>query len=152
MHEESDAGRGRDDIGAITGFWRDGWFVVPIHVTFRDIDYFGHVNNAVYFSYFEWGRALLWFRLFGKRDARDISFIVARAECDFKQQIGLELIEVRTRIGEMRTSSLDFHTEIHKKNGDLAAVGKVVVVLFDWKTGSKTPISDEMRQRCTLES
>jgi len=152
VHEESDAGRGRDDIGAITGFWRDGWFVVPIHVTFRDIDYFGHVNNAVYFSYFEWGRALLWFRLFGKRDPRDISFIVARAECDFKQQIGLELIEVRTRVGEMRRSSLDFHTEIYKKNGELAAVGKVVVVLFDWKTGSKTPISDEMRQRCTLES
>jgi len=156
VHEESDAGRGRDDISAVEGSWRDGWFVVPIQVTFRDIDFFGHVNNAVYFSYFEWGRALLWFRLFGKRDPRDISFIVARAECDFRQQIGLEPIEVWTRVGEMRTTSLDFHSEIRKSNGEeLAAVGKVVVVLFDWKTNAKTPITEELRRKveaCRAES
>jgi acyl-CoA thioester hydrolase len=156
VHEKSDAGRGRDDIGAVTGFWRDGWFVVPMHVTFRDIDYFGHVNNAVYFSYFEWARTLLWFRIFGKSDPRDISFIVARAECDFKQQIELEPIEVLTRVGAMRTTSLDFDYEIRKRNGGvLAAVGKVVVVLFDWKTNAKTPISEDLRRKiesCTRES
>jgi acyl-CoA thioester hydrolase len=128
--------------------WRDGWFVVPYHVTFRDIDAFGHVNNAVFFTYFEWARTLLWFELVGRGGARDIGFIVARAECDFLRQIEMEPIEIRVRFGELRTSSFDFVYEIYKEEGHpLAATGKVVVVLFDWETRSKVPISDELRDR-----
>lgn len=127
--------------------WRDGWFVVPWQVIFRDIDAFGHVNNAVYLTYFEWARARLWFELSGGAAARDIGFIVARAEIDFKAQIALEPIEIAVRIGEMRTSSFDTHYEIRKQNGVIAATGKVVVVLFDWRTNSKTPIREELRQR-----
>ena len=147
MHEASDPGGERVDIGAI-GSWRDGWFVVPVHVTFRDLDYFGHVNNAVYFSYFEWARTVLWFELIGQRDPREIGFIVARAECDFISQIGLEPIEVLVRIGEMRKTSLDFVYEIRKNGGgELAAKGTVVVVLFDWTTNAKRAIPDELRRR-----
>lgn len=132
---------------AISG-WRDGWYVVPYRVMFRDVDAFGHVNNAVYFTYFEWARTVLWFELNGGQNAHDINFIVARAECDFRQQISMEPIEILVRIGEMRSSSFDFLFEIRKGNGrQVAAVGKVVVVLFDWKTQSKVAISDELRRR-----
>ena len=129
------------------GHWSDGWYVVPHQVIFRDLDAFGHVNNAVFFTYFEWGRALLWFDLTGRSGPRDISFIVARAECDFRKQVGLGAIEIRTRIGAMRTSSFDFHCEIRTAEGDLAAEGKVVTVLFDWARQSKTAISDELRRK-----
>jgi acyl-CoA thioester hydrolase len=122
--------------------------VVPYHVVFRDIDAFGHVNNAVYFTYFETARTLLWQELTGSRGPRDIGFIVARAECDFRQQIGMEPIEIRVRIGEMRSTSLDFVYEIRKAGGEiLAASGKVVVVMFDWETNAKVPVSDEFRER-----
>ena len=132
----------------MNGTWRDGWFVVPMHTTFRDIDYFGHVNNAVYFSYFEWARTLLWFEIFGRRNARDIGFIVARATCDFRKQIGLEPIEVLVRIGAMRNTSLDFVYEIRKDNGrELAATGTVVVVLFDWEKNAKREITEDFRRR-----
>lgn len=128
------------------GEWRDGWYVVPIDVTFRDIDFFGHVNNAVFFSYFEWARTCLWFSVTGGGEPLDIGFIVARAECDFRDQIRLEPIEVFVRIGEMRTTSLDFLYEIRKRaGGGLAATGKVVVVLFDWETRSKKPIPADLR-------
>ena len=132
----------------IVGKWRDGWYVVPYHVVFRDIDAFGHVNNAVYFTYFETARTLLWQELTGTSGPRDIGFIVARAECDFRQQIGMESIEIRVRIGEMRTTSLDFLYEIRKSGGGiLAATGKVVVVMFDWEKGSKVPVSDDFRKK-----
>ena len=130
------------------GTWRDGWFVVPMQVTFRDIDAFGHVNNAVFFSYFEWARTVLWFALTGGEKAYDIGFIVARAECDFRDQIRLEEIEVLVRIGEMRNTSLDFLYEIRKRaDGVLAATGTVVVVLFDWDTRSKKQIDADFRQK-----
>ena len=132
---------------AVNG-WKDGWYVAPYRVMFRDVDTFGHVNNAVYFTYFEHARTLLWFELTGGSSSRDVSFIVARAECDFRQQLGMEPIDICVRVGEMRSTSFDFDCEIRKSNGQhIAAVGKVVVVLFDWQKQSKVTISDEFRRK-----
>jgi acyl-CoA thioester hydrolase len=136
------------------GRWLDGWYVAPHHVVFRDLDAFGHVNNAVFFSYFEWARALYWFELFGWRGAGGIDFIVARAECDFRKQLDLEPVELAVRVGEMRTSSFTFHQEIRKVGGEVAASGKVVVVLYDWARQSKVPLPDDLRRKiaeCSLD-
>jgi len=127
--------------------WRDGWFVVPWQVIFRDVDTFGHVNNAVYLTYFEWARAQLWFKLTGGASPTDISFIVARAEIDFKAQIAMEPIDVAVRIGAIRNTSFDTLYEIRRADGIIAATGRVVVVLFDWRSQSKVAISDELRQK-----
>lgn len=131
----------------LRGAWKDGWYVVPYHVIFRDLDPFGHVNNSVFLTYFEWGRALLWFDLTGKSQPRDIGFIVARVECDFRRQLGLEPIEIATRVGEMRNSSFDVHTEIRTGEGQIAATGRVVVVLYDWARQSKVEIGDDLRRK-----
>lgn len=132
---------------AVNG-WVNGWYVAPYRVMLRDLDSFGHVNNAVYFTYFEHARTSLWFELTGGSGARDVSFIVARAECDFRQQLGMEPIDICVRIGEMRSTSFDFDYEIRKNNGaQIAAAGKVVVVLFDWQKQSKVAISDDFRRK-----
>jgi len=134
--------------GQFRGTWREGWYVVPHQVVFRDVDAYGHVNNAIYFSYFEWARTLLWFELAGYGGATDIGFIVAQAQCDFKRQIALEPIEICIRLGEARNSSFDTHYEIRKNDGrEVAATGKVTVVLYDWETQTKKPISDELRRK-----
>jgi len=131
--------------------WEGGWYVVPWQVIFRDIDTFGHVNNAVYFTYFELGRTAMWLELTGGRLSTDVGFIVVRAECDFRHQLSMEPIEIRVRIGDMRTTSFDTLYEIRTGNGgQVAATGKVVVVLFDWKTQSKTAITDELRQKVLM--
>lgn len=128
--------------------FEDGWYIVPWQVIFRDIDAFGHVNNAVYLTYFEWARAQLWFALTGAAGLpTDIGFIVARAEVDFRLQIGMEPIDICIRISEMRGTSFDTVYEIRKRGGKVAATGKVVVVLFDWKAQTKVRISDELRQK-----
>ena len=132
------------------GRWQGGWFVVPHQVIFRDLDAIGHVNNAVFFTYFEWARTLLWFDIAGGKKPHDIGFIVARAECDFRHQLGMEPIEIRVRIDEMRTTSLDFEYEIHQQEGrQVAATGKVVVVLYNWERQSKMAITDDFRRLVT---
>ena len=40
-------------------------FTHPVEVRFRDCDAMGHVNNAVYFTYFEQCRLLFWRKLTG---------------------------------------------------------------------------------------
>ena len=130
------------------GAWRDGWYVLPYQVIFRDVDAYGHVNNAVFFTYFEWVRTLLWFELAGFGGATDIGFIVAHAECDYRSPIRLEPIEIKVRVGEMRTSSFDTHYEIRKIESDeVAATGKVTVVLYDWARDAKRPIDDDLRRK-----
>ena len=130
------------------GTWRDGWYVVPHQVIFRDVDAYGHVNNAVFFTYFEWARTLLWFEVAGYGGALDIGFIVAHAQCDFRESIEMEPIEIRVRYGEVRNSSFDTHYEIRKTNGNkLAATGKVTVVLYDWARRSKRAVDDELRRQ-----
>ncbi len=111
------------------GRWKNSWYIVPRHAIFRDIDPFGHVNNAVY----------------------DVGFIVVRAECDFHHQIAMAPIETRVRIGEMRTTSFDTLYEIRTAGGrQITATGRVVVVPFDWKTQAKGPITDELRKKVRL--
>ena len=130
------------------GEWKGGWFVVPYHVLLRDLDSFGHVNHAVFLTYFEWARTLYWFELNGGHTARDINFIAARAECDYKLQIELEPIDIRVRIGDMRNTSFDFLHEIRKSNGrEIAAVGRLVCVMFDYRKQSKIAITDEFRRK-----
>lgn len=132
----------------IRGEWREGWFVIPHHVIYRDLDTFLHVNHATFFTYFEWARAQLWWELTGVRGPREIGFIVAHASCDFRKQVEIEPIDICVRISEMRNTSLDFLHEIRKTNGnEVAATGKVTCVLFDWERQTKIAVSDELRRK-----
>lgn len=125
--------------------------MVPWQVIFRDIDTFGHVNNAVYLTYFEHARTSMWLALMGGAQPSDVGFIVVRAECDFRHQLEMEPIEIRVRIGDMRTTSFDTLYEIWTVAGrQLAATGRVVVVLFDWGKQQKIPITDEFRQKVRM--
>jgi acyl-CoA thioester hydrolase len=134
-----------------TSGWRDGWYVVPYQVTFRDVDFFGHVNNAVYFTFFEWGRTKYWLDLLGTTLPAAIGFIVAHADCDFRRQLDFgQEIDICTKVGELRNRSLDFLCEIRRSHGgEVAAIGKVVVVMFDWATQKAVPIGDSLRARIT---
>ena len=125
----------------------DSTQVTEIRVRWNECDPAGIVYFPNYFTYFELGRTRYWFDLIGGARPFDIGFIVARAECDFRAQLVMEPIEIATRVGEMRTSSVDFHSEVRKADGTVAASGKVVVVLYNWETRSKTPIPDELRRK-----
>jgi acyl-CoA thioester hydrolase len=129
--------------------WKDGWFVVPHQVTWRDLDAAGHVNNAVFFTYFEHARTRYWVELTGDGSFETIRFIVARAECDFRRQLSMsEEIEIGVRIGEIRNSSFDFLYRIYSRGGhEIAAEGKVVAVFFSWEENRKLPIDEEWRRR-----
>lgn len=129
--------------------WVGGWYVVPYRVPWRDVDAAGHVNNAIYFSWFEWARTRYWLDLRGRDDWRGIDFIVARAECNFRRQVSImDRVELRTRISEIRNSSLNFEYQIVQHDGgELAADGNVVVVLFDWDENRKKTIDDDLRNQ-----
>lgn len=128
---------------------RDGWYVVPHEVVWADLDAIGHVNNVVYFTFFESARIRFWMELRQVTDWRTVDFTVARAECDFRRELHIgEQIEICVRVGEMRSSSFDFVYEIRHDSGrEVAATGKVVAVMFDWEQRKKREIPQELRDR-----
>lgn len=131
-----------------TSGWSSGWHLVPVEVAWRDLDAARHANNAVFLTWFETGRTRYWLDLNGGSRPGDIGFIVARAECDFIQQLSLgDRVFIATRVSEMRRSSFDFLTEIRTERGDLAARGKVIAVLFSWEKNETLPIPDDLRER-----
>src|SRR5262252_1972447 len=83
-----------------------------LSVRFRDCDAMGHVNHAVYFTYFEQCRLTCWRELTGQPHPFT-RVIIARAECDYRSQavFGDEL-EVRMTVGRIGRSSFELAYEI----------------------------------------
>jgi acyl-CoA thioester hydrolase len=115
-----------------------------IPVRFRDLDAKGHVNNAVYFTYWEIGRAHYFERVFGARTVEDTNFILATIRCDFVSQVSYgEDLEVGIRIPSVGRSSFDFEYELRASGGRPAARAWSTQVLFDYAAQRKIPIGEE---------
>src|SRR5512135_179026 len=62
-------------------------FKTPVAVRFKDLDAMGHVNNAVYATYFEEARAAFARQVLGLTRLDDFDFVVARLEIDFRRPV-----------------------------------------------------------------
>lgn len=122
---------------------------IEVEVRFRDCDPMGHVNNAVYLTYLEEARKYYWREVLGVTDYREVDFILARAEVDFRAQaVPGQRLRVRIWVGEMRRSSFDFHYEIRDaRSGKLVAEARTVQVMFDYTAQRVKPIPDDLRVR-----
>jgi acyl-CoA thioester hydrolase len=122
-------------------------FQIPIEVRFRDLDALGHVNNAVYATYFEMGRVAFLLERFGGFGPAACDFILARLEIDYRRPV---LLGKECRLGlwvsAVGTTSFTFEYELEAA-GELAASGRSVQVFFDYARSSKKPVPDDFRDR-----
>jgi acyl-CoA thioester hydrolase len=127
-------------------------YASKIEVQFRDCDPLGHVNNAVYVTYFEiarfaYCRDALGFTI---EDAvGSESFIMARVECNFRSQARLgDRLDVRIRVSEIGRSSFQFEYEIvQAADGRVVADGKSVQVSFDYQAQRSIPVPESFRAK-----
>jgi acyl-CoA thioester hydrolase len=122
-------------------------FSTQIEVRFRDLDALGHVNNAVYLTYFEIARLHYWKKLFGNEAFHRHSFVVVRAECNYRSpaQAG-EVLQVFARVSEMKRSSFIFEYEIiEPQTSRIVADGSTVQACFDPKEKRAKPIPQDLR-------
>lgn len=123
-------------------------FVVEIKVPWRDLDGAGHLNNAVYFSYFEQARTewYLAVRGLGSR-VEDLDIILARTSCDFRSQATMgDVLQVLMRPGNVGTTSFGLRYEIREKSTQrLVAEGESVQVAFDYAANAKKPVPERVR-------
>ncbi len=125
-----------------------GIFETPVDLRWGDMDALRHVNNAVYFSYFEEARVRL-FAAMGLDGAGGRYGVLAHASCDFliplmypaRVVVGMK----RVRVG--RTSlELDCWIADAGDARTLHARGRNVLVCADGATGRPVPWTDADRQ------
>lgn len=120
-------------------------FVVEVKVPWRDLDGAGHVNNAVYFSYFETARTEWYLRERGLGPTvADLDMILARTSCDFRSQATMgDVLQVLVWPGRIGATSFGLRYEIREKSsGRLVAEGESVQVAFDYEKQQKKPIPE----------
>src|SRR5438270_13745187 len=108
-----------------------------LQVRFRDCDGMGHVNHAVYLTYFEQCRLTFWRELTGTPSPHT-RVIIAKAECDYRSpaHFGDEL-DVRVGVGEIGRSSFSLVYEIVDARTDRpVATGRTVMVSYDYTAGA----------------
>lgn len=120
-----------------------------IIVRFRDLDAFGHVNNAVFLSYLEMGRAEYWKQVFGLKDYSKVDFILAHVSIDYRSPAYMgEVLRIYSRISKIGAKSFDFQQEIREaETGRLVAEAVTTQVMYDYKIGRSKPISSDFRMR-----
>ncbi|HTR34051.1 MAG TPA: thioesterase family protein [Gaiellaceae bacterium] len=117
-----------------------------VEIRWRDLDSFGHVNNAVYATYLEECRDEWLDEALGYGEAA-WDYVIARLAIDFRRELRLvdDEVVVRCRLARIGTSSVTTKEEILA--GDfLAAEGECVLVARERETGSSRPLSPEERQ------
>jgi acyl-CoA thioester hydrolase len=125
---------------------------IPVQLRFNDADAFGHINNSVYFSFYDLGKTEYFNAIRGKQlDAKNIGLVVAHAEVDFLAPVFLtDEISVQTTVSEIGNKSFTLLQRIvEPSTGKEKCVCKTIMVGFDFKTQQAIPISDEWREAIT---
>ena len=121
--------------------------IVPIVVRFRDIDAMGHVNNAVYLTYFEIARVAYHQTLAERRalDFLDFEFILADVTCSYRSPAHLgETLLVGIRVSSVGRKSFVFQYEMRDQaTGRLVAEGLSVQVMYDYRAQRSKLVPDE---------
>lgn len=121
-----------------------------LEVRFRDIDAFGHVNNAVFFSYVEQARIRYLLDVLQPDTGFDgMPLILARVELDFRSPIGFgEDVTVETRVDRVGRSSFAMgHRMTAGPDDRLVGDVQTVIVAYDYAAASPMPVPDEWRRK-----
>ena len=123
--------------------------VTPLTPRFRDTDAMGHLNNAVYMTYFEMARTAWWTALTGDPDYQKVPFILAHTTIDFRSPAFVhETLLVGIRIARLGNRSFECAYRVAEEKADrLVCDGRSVQVIFDYAKGESFPLPEELKAK-----
>ena len=128
----------------------------PLQLRFNDIDALGHVNNSVYFTFYDLGKSR-YFEAVKKMsiDWRKADVVIANVNADFLSPIySYEQVAVETCCLEIGNRSFRLMQRIvNTETGEVKGVCRTIMVGFDVAAGVSAPISDEWKEAiCHFEN
>lgn len=123
--------------------------VIELPVQWGDQDPLGHVNNVVFFRWWESSRIAYAEKisLLGQGREGRFSTVLASMTCDFRQQLVYpDTVSVGARIGRVGNSSIHIeHRLVSHKLQAVAAEAVSIMVSFDFQEQTSCRLSDDVR-------
>lgn len=125
--------------------------VIDQPVAWGDMDSFGHVNNVVYFRYFENAR-VEYFRRIGWWESlaeTGVGPIVGSTQARFRRPVQYpDTLRAGAKVVSFGTDRFTIrHVLVSRTTGDLVTEGDAVVVCIDYRAKAKVPVPAELRRR-----
>jgi acyl-CoA thioester hydrolase len=125
--------------------------VIVLPVQWGDQDAFGHVNNTVYFRWFESARIAYFQRmgLLAMRPAERIGPILASSSCEYRRSITFpDTVHVGIRVTRIGRTSIGFeHRIVSQEHAALAAEGTSTTVVINYAADNRPyPVPVVIRQ------
>jgi acyl-CoA thioester hydrolase len=125
--------------------------VVELPVVWGEMDSYRHVNNAVYFRYFETARLEYFRRLgwFEYEEQTGVGPILQATSARFRRPLTYpDTIWVAARVPDVQEDRFTMeHRLVSRKLAAVAAEGTGTVVTYHYARGAKVAIPDELRRR-----
>jgi len=125
--------------------------VVDVPVVWGEMDAFGHVNNIVYFRYFETARIAYFETLnvpeFLGRDP--IGPILSETTCRFRAALSYpDTVSVGARVASIGEDRFVMRYAVFSHRlARLAAEGEGTLVCFDYRQNRKAPLPEKLKRR-----
>jgi acyl-CoA thioester hydrolase len=125
--------------------------VIEQPIVWGEMDAFLHVNNVVYFRYFETVRIAY----FEKLDVLDymnrtgIGPILASTSCRFRIPLSYpDRVSIGSRVTGIEEDRFKMsYVVVSEKHGKTAAEGDGLIVVFNYRENTKAVIPDELRRK-----
>ena len=130
---------------------------ITIQVRSTEIDVNGHVNNAKYLEYFEWGREDVYDCLnlpYSYLLSQNIMTVTVNININYrKEAYQNDMLTIITQLGTVGNTSFTMEqTLIRESDQSLIADAHVTLVTVDAKSRQKIPVPDVIRREFTTES
>ena len=125
--------------------------VIEVPVAWGEMDSYRHVNNVVYFRYFESARLEYFRRLgwFEVEQATGVGPILQATQARFRKPLTYpDTVLVTARVASVEDDRFTLeHRVVSRKLGAVAAEGQGTVVSYHYGEEKKVPVPDEIRRR-----
>ncbi|MFO7766494.1 MAG: thioesterase family protein [Pelovirga sp.] len=122
-------------------------YTTSIDIRFADLDAYGHVNNAIFFTYLEHARVKLFQHYFGAFLDSSLLFLVVRAECDYNAPITLQdPLLITLTVEQLRHTSFTFSYRLHDGRGREFATARTVMVGYDPQAKKPVALPVQIRE------
>ncbi len=124
--------------------------VISWPVQWGDQDLFGHVNNTVYFRWYESARIAYLDRI-GVSEMMNrerVGPILAAIGCNYRRQLNYpDTVEIGSRITRIgRSSATMAHAIWSRQQRAVVADGESTIVVFDYASQRPVPVPDSIRE------
>ena len=122
--------------------------MIPLQIRFNDVDKFGHVNNTIYFQFYDTAKTDYFASVCKGVDWERVAIVVVKIEAEFVAQIKANShIAARTRV--VKVGHKSFHLQQDVIDTDTQEVKSrclSVMVLYDLEHQQTMPFPDDWRR------